>query len=54
MLGIVGAVAGVNLGEHPGHVVGQGTHGLHALGVERSLAFGATGTFKLDSLPSSH
>ena len=42
MLGIVGIVAGVNLGEHPGHVVGQGAHGLHALGVERRLAFGAT------------
>ena len=49
MLGIVRVVAGVNLGEHPGHVIGQGARGLHALGVERSLAFGATGTFKLDS-----
>ena len=38
MLWIVGVVASVNLGEHPGHVVGQGAHGLHALGVERSLA----------------
>ena len=42
MLGIVGVVAGVNPDEHPGHVVGQGAHGLHALGVERCLTFGAT------------
>ena len=42
VLRIVGGVAGVDLGEHPGHVVGQGAHGLHALGVERRLAFGAT------------
>ena len=37
MLGIVGVVTSVDLGEHPGHVVGQGAHGLRVLGVERSL-----------------
>jgi len=54
MLWIVRVVAGVNLGEHPDHIVSQGAHGLHALGVERRLAFGATRTYKLDSLPSTH
>ena len=47
MLGIVGIVAGVDFSEHPGHIVGQRAHGLHTLGVERRLAFGAT----VDNVP---
>ena len=47
MLGIVGVVAGVNLGKHPGHIVSQSAHGLHALGIECGLAFGAT----VDNVP---
>ena len=33
-LGVVGVATSVYLPQHPRHVVGQGAHGLHALGVK--------------------